>query len=74
MRSKGKDRDALSVSQSGVGDRVSAAAPFGYALLSPPLARRSGKGRCAALPRRGRAWRFRGLLAFSLGRAIVLRV
>ena len=37
---------------------------FGYALLSPPLAGRSGRGRCSVLLRRGRAWRFRGLLAF----------
>ena len=37
---------------------------FGYALLSPSLAGRSGRGRCSVLLRRGRAWRFRGLLAF----------
>ena len=54
----------LSVSQSGVGDRVGAAAPFGYALLSPPLAGRPGRGRCSVLLRRGGALRFRGVLAF----------
>ena len=56
----------LSVSQSGVGDRVGAAAPFGYALLSPPLARRPGRGRCSVLLRRGGALRFRGVPSFLL--------
>ena len=36
-----------------------------YALLSPPLAGRSGRVRCSALLGRGGALRFRGLLAFS---------
>ena len=50
-------------SQFGVGDRVGAAAPFGYALLSP-LVGRSGRARCSVLLRRGGALFFRGLLAF----------
>ena len=54
----------LSFSQFGVGDRVSAAAPFGYALLSPPLVGRSGRARCSVLLRRGGALRFRGVLTF----------
>ena len=54
----------MSFNQVGVGDRVSAAAPFGYALLSPPLAGRSGRVRCAVLLRDCVALRFRGLLAF----------
>ena len=54
----------MSFSQFGVGDRVSAAAPFGYALLSPPLVGRSGRARCSVLLRRGGALRFRGLLTF----------
>ena len=35
-----------------------------YALLSPPLAGRSGRVRCSVLLQRGGALRFRGLLAF----------
>ena len=54
----------MSISQSGVGDRVSATTPFGYALLSPPLVGRSGRVRCSVLLRRGRALRFRGLVTF----------
>ena len=54
----------MSVSQFGVGDGVSAAAPFGYALLSLPLVWRSGRVRCSVLLRDWVALFFRGLLAF----------
>ena len=54
----------MSFNQVGVGDRVSAAAPFGYALLSPPLPGRFGRVRCSVLLGRRGALRFRGLLAF----------
>ena len=53
----------MSFNQVGVGDRVSAAAPFGYALLSPPLPGRFGRVRCSVLLGRRGALRFRGLLA-----------
>ena len=63
MRSKGKDGCVVvqPVRRWRQGQR---GGPFGYALLSPPLVGRSGRARCSVLLRRGRAWRFRGLLAF----------
>ena len=63
MRSKGKDGCVVvqAVRRWQQGQRGGS---FGYALLSPPLVGRSGRARCSVLLRRGRAWRFRGLLAF----------
>ena len=63
MRSKGKDGCVVvqAVRRWRQGQRGGS---FGYALLSPPLAGRSGRVRCSVLLRRGGALRFRGLLAF----------